>query len=49
MICVECMGDKQKEEIRATFMNMDEQVTAFCVCEECACNPPRYETLKYIN
>jgi hypothetical protein len=49
MICVECMGDKHQEEIRATFINMDEQVPAFCVCEECACNPPKFDSLKSIN
>jgi hypothetical protein len=49
MICVECMGDKPQEEIRATFINMDEQVPAFCVCEECACNPPMFDSLKSVN
>lgn len=49
MICVECMGDKQQEEIRATFINLDEEVPAFCVCESCACNPPKFDSLKSIN
>lgn len=48
MICVECMGDKLQEEIRATFINMDENVPPFFVFEDCACNPPKFDSLKSI-
>ncbi len=49
MICVECMGEKNQEETSAIFMNMEDQIPSFCLCQECACNPPNFDSLKSVH
>jgi hypothetical protein len=49
MICVECMGEKNLHDHVIPYINMDTIYDYYCICIECACNPPNFDSLNSVH